>query len=302
VRLASGNLDELANPNAVLLFEKQAERLGVKVGDSLTISAPTFRGANNTVDVTVVAIARDMGLLSQFNIFMQDKALRSLYQMNDQTTGALQLYLKDVKAVKPVQERLRKVLGDAGYLLMAPDPRAFFMKFESVNREDWTGQKIDLTSWDEEASMIQWMLTAIDVPSAFLIMILMLIICVGIMNIMWITIRERTREIGTLRAIGMQRTGVLQMFVTEAFLLGLAGTVAGAALGLLFSWILNLAHVPVPVGVQLFLMTDHLILLPTLGWVVASILIITGAITLVSIVPSFLAARMKPITAMHHIG
>ena len=48
---------------------------------------------------------------------------------------------------------------------------------------------------------------------------------------MWIAIRERTREIGTLRAIGMQRGGVLWMFLLESLLLGLFGTLAGAVAG-----------------------------------------------------------------------
>ena len=43
-----------------------------------------------------------------------------------------------------------------------------------------------------------------------LIIVLLVIIAVGIMNTMWIAIRERTREIGTLRAIGMQRARVLR--------------------------------------------------------------------------------------------
>ena len=92
---------------------------------------------------------------------------------------------------------------------MDPDPRAFWMKFEKVNREDWTGQKLDVTTWEDEMSFIPWTITAITWLSCMLIVILLVVIVVGIMNTMWIAIRERTREIGTLRAIGMQRGTVL---------------------------------------------------------------------------------------------
>ena len=51
---------------------------------------------------------------------------------------------------------------------------------------------------------------------------------IGIMNIMLVSVTERTKEIGTLRAIGMQRGKVLWLFVLETALLGLAGTAAGA--------------------------------------------------------------------------
>ena len=92
---------------------------------------------------------------------------------------------------------------------MKPDPRAFWMKFQSVAREDWTGQKLDVTTWEDELSFMMWTLQALQGLTVVLIMILIAIVVIGIMNTMWIAIRERTREIGTLRAIGMQRGGVL---------------------------------------------------------------------------------------------
>jgi putative ABC transport system permease protein len=92
------------------------------------------------------------------------------------------------------------------------------------------------------------------------------------------------------------------MFLTEGFLLGLCGTGLGAVVGLLVSAGLNAAQVPVPLGVQLFLMTDRLVLTPTVGWVIFAVVFITFCITAISLIPSFLAARMKPVTAMHHIG
>ena len=76
-------------------LEDQARRLSVKVGDALTIAAPTSRGMNNTADVKVAVIARNVGLLSAFNAFLPAETLRQLYQLNDRTTGAIQLYLKD---------------------------------------------------------------------------------------------------------------------------------------------------------------------------------------------------------------
>ncbi len=67
----------------------------MKVGDTLTLSAPTMRGTNNTLDVRVVAIAANMGMMSAWNVFVPSKTLRDLYQLRDDTTGAVHLYLKD---------------------------------------------------------------------------------------------------------------------------------------------------------------------------------------------------------------
>lgn len=300
--MKEGSLDALARPDGMLIFEAQAKKLGVKVGDTMTIIAPTFRGTNNTLDVTLVGIAADIGMLSSWNTFMNEQGLRQLYQLNDDTTGALQLYLKDLEQVRPVQERLRKTLAAAGYTLLDPDPRPFFMKFDAVNRESWTGQRLDVTNWEDETQFVQWIVTALTVLATMVIFALVAIIGVGIMNVMWISIRERTREIGTLRAVGMQRTSVLAMFLAEGTLLGLLGTVSGGVLGVLLSLGLTFARISLPPSWQFVFFAERLVVSPTWGWVAFSVGFITLAISAISIVPSFLAARLKPITAMSHVG
>lgn len=302
VQVREGSLEGLAREDGLLLFEEQAKRLEVKVGDRLTFAAPTFKGTNNTLDVTVVAIAANIGMLSSWNTYLSEAGLRRLYQLNAETTGALQLYLKDIRDVKPVQERLRKALAAKGHEVMDPDARPFFAKFDAVNRETWTGQKLDITTWEEETSFVQWFVTLLTVTFTTVIVVLVVIIAVGIMNVMWISIRERTREIGTLRAVGMQQGTVLSMFVTEGFLLGLVGTLSGIALGLGVAAAVNAAAIVLPKGAQLVLMSERLVVAPTTFWVAFAVVFITGAITLVSLVPSFLAARMKPISAMSHVG
>jgi putative ABC transport system permease protein len=302
IQVKEGSLDGLAEPGTILIFDEQAQKLGVRVGDQLTLSAYTLRGVANTVDVRVVAIARNVGLLSSWNTFVPDSTLRGLYQMNDQATGALFLYLKDLKAVPRVQERLRTVLARAGYQLMDPDPRAFWFKFETVNREGWTGQKLDVTTWEDEISFIQWTITAITWLSYTLIGILLVIIVVGLMNTMWISIRERTREIGTLRAIGMQRARVLAMFMTEAFTLAATATIVGALLGVGLCALLNSAHLHAPLALQLFLMREEVRLLVKPSALGGAIALIAGCTTAIALFPSFLAARLQPVTAMHRVG
>jgi putative ABC transport system permease protein len=302
IQVREGSLDALEQPGTMLIFDEQAKKLGVGVGDQLTLSAYTLRGVANTVDVRVAVIARDVGLLSSWNTFVPDSTLRALYQMNDDATGALHLYLKHVEDVPKVEERLRQALTTGGFQLMERDPRAFWFKFQSVNREGWTGQKLDVTNWEDEISFIQWTITAITWLSYTLVGILLVIIAVGLMNTLWIAIRERTREIGTLRAIGMQRVRVLAMFMVEAFTLSMAATIIGAALGLLLCAVLNAAQIHAPKAMQLFLMQEELRLLVRPSTILGAIALIAGCTTTIALVPSFLAARMQPVTAMHRVG
>jgi putative ABC transport system permease protein len=185
---------------------------------------------------------------------------------------------------------------------MDPDANPFWMKFQTVNREDWTGQKLDVTTWEDEVSFMTWTLKVIDVLKLVLLTILIAIVVTGIMNTMWIAIRERTREIGTLRAIGMQRGGVLRMFLLESFQMGIIGTMVGATGGTLIALLVNAAEIQVPLTVQLFLMSDTLHLAVRPGMLLSASFWITVITTLAALYPAYRAARLPPVSAMSHFG
>jgi ABC-type lipoprotein release transport system permease subunit len=301
LKMKEGKLADLAKPGSVLIFASQAKKLKVKTGDSMVFSVLTERGVNNTVDVKVIGVAEDMGLMTSWNVFVPDVTLRQLYQLNDRSTGAVQIFVKDMSKIEKDIDLLRGALTKAGYPVMERDSKAFWMKLQQVTREDWTGQKLDLTDWKDEISFVIYVLNAIDGISVLLTTVLLVIIAIGIMNTLWIAIRERTREIGTLRAIGMQRWRVLVMFVIESFLLGAMGTTVGVALGVGFSLFLNTLHLAVPPGAQFLLMSSVLKLGFEGGRIFGAAFVITLCCTLISVIPSFKAARLKPVTAMSHI-
>ena len=275
----------------------------MKVGDALTISAPTVRGVNNTADVRVAAIARNVGLLSAFNAFMPAESVRALYQLRGDTTGVIQLYLDDPRASGNVAARLRDAMKAAGWRVMDADPQPYWQKlYQKVPGEDWTGQKLDMSTWEDEMSFMSWILSAVGGLTGLLVFVLMVIVVIGILNTLAIAIRERTREIGTLRAIGMQRRKVLWLFVLETFLLGLGGTVAGALAGSGLGAALTAAHIAVPESVQMFLMQQRLTLALEPGTIAAGVALLTLVTTAASLLPALRAARLQPVTAMHHIG
>ncbi|HET9594570.1 MAG TPA: FtsX-like permease family protein [Anaeromyxobacteraceae bacterium] len=303
LRVVEGNLDDLAQPRTMLLFEDQAKRLSVKVGDALTIAAPTSRGMNNTADVKVAVIARNVGLLSAFNGFLPAETLRQLYQLNDRTTGAIQLYLKDARRSSAVAERLRQELRAAGFAVLDADPQPYWQKlFQTIPSADWTGGRLDLSTWEDEMSFMSWILRAVQGLTGLLVFVLMVIVVIGILNTLAIAIRERTREIGTLRAIGMQRRKVLWLFLLETLLLGLGGTVAGALAGAGVGAILNAARIGVPESVQMFLMQQRLTLTLDPTAIAARVALLTAVTTVASLFPALRAARLAPVTAMHHVG
>jgi ABC-type lipoprotein release transport system permease subunit len=298
-----GRLDDLREPGTLMLFEEQAKRLEVKVGDLVTLVAPTTRGQSNTADLRVVFIAKGVGLMSSFSSFLPAETLRKLYNLREGNTGVIQLYLRDHRQAPQVAARLRTRLAAAGWRVLDSDPKPYWMKlFQTIPSEDWTGQKLDMSTWEDEMSFLSWIFTAVAWLSAILIFVLMAIVVVGILNTLAIAIRERTREIGTLRAIGMQRRKVGWLLLLEAGLLGILATGSGAAAALLLAGGLNRARIAVPESVQMFLMQQHLHLAtaPSSAFLYAAALaVVTSA---ASLVPAYWAARLQPVTAMHHVG
>ncbi|HNW45402.1 MAG TPA: FtsX-like permease family protein, partial [Elusimicrobiales bacterium] len=134
-------------------------------------------------------------------------------------------------------------------------------------------------------------------------MILFFIILIGVANTLRMTIRERTREIGTVRAIGMQRDAVRNMFILETFFLTLFSSAAGLALGFAVMWTLEL----IPISMQdnplgMLLVNGRLYFLPTFAGIAENVLLIIAIAVVTAWFPARRAANLSPAKALGHFG
>ena len=302
ISIVEGDFADLSVGMKIMLFQKQAERLGVKVGDQVTLSAPIMKGQRNSVDVEVAAIAKDMGLISIMSSYVTKPCIAELYQMAQDTTGVVFIYLDDPYDSEDIEANVRAGLLQKDYRIMDRQEGAFYRKFEQVQGEDWTGQKLDLTTWEDELAGIQWTMKTFDTVTTLLIGILLVIIIVGVMNTTWISVRDRTREIGTLRAIGMGQFKILMMFVMEMAILTGVASVVGVFLGFGLTAFLNALNIPVSQGFQIFLMSETLRMVVEPSSAITAVIVIPLLTTLGAMFPALHAARMRPVTAMHHVG
>lgn len=294
-----GNLQGLMKKNSVLIFSSQAKKLGVNVGDSLTIVSEATGGQTNSVDVTIAAIAKDIGFMSNYNIFVPRQTLLDLYRAKEDSTGVVMIYLKDITQAEAKMSVLKEALLREKFAIMEHDPNPFYMKFDKVMGEDWLGQKLDLTLWKDEISFILWVSTALNFITFTIISILSFIIASGIANAMWMSVRERIKEIGTIRAIGAFRKQILAIFLLEALFLGLIFVGGSAILSTGLIFLLNSLHIPVSVeGARIFLMTDTLHFSISFPHIIMTVFLFCLIAMAGAFFPAWRASRLNPADAL----
>lgn len=298
-----GDLQKVGQPGNIVLFASQAKKLEVGVGDSITVVAETDHGVTNSADFTVAAVVLDMGMLSQWNAFVPKGDLQKLYGVAPTSSGAVMIFLESIEQTDEVLARLQRVLPERGYTLLDHDAAPFWEKLGRLADEDWTGFRLDLTTWEDESAFLAWVITAFDAIAFFLVGVLLFIIVIGIMNTMFMSVRERTGEVGTLRAIGMGRRQVLGMFLTEAVLLGLAASTLGGLVGAALALSLDAATLELPSeAMRMVMLSDTLRLSVRPGHLGGAALVFTVVTALAALYPALRAARMPPVTAIHHVS
>ncbi len=114
---------------------------------------------------------------------------------------------------------------------------------------------------------------------------------IGIMNIMLVSVTERTREIGIRQAMGAKRRDVLAQFVTEAIFLTLGGGILGVVLGIVLATVIDGVELGQGLPLRTAISTDIVLL---------ALAVSVGIGMFFGIYPAIRAARMNPIEALRY--
>lgn len=135
-----------------------------------------------------------------------------------------------------------------------------------------------LTTAQDTASLLSVLLTSVAA-------IVLIVGGIGIMNVLLVSVKERTKEIGVLKAIGAKRHTILLIFLVESMVISAMGGVAGIVLGLAATPLVSMASIPAVATPQSVLMAGVFSM-------------ITG--TVFGFYPALSAARLSPIEALRY--
>ena len=129
-----------------------------------------------------------------------------------------------------------------------------------------------------------------------------IIVAAGVLNTVLMATFERTREMGTMRAMGARKTDVLSVFLSEGFLLGLFGAALGALLGAGAIVFFSRFGIPAFGEAQKYTYGgDRLFPILSLRDVVTPPLIMLGVSVLAALIPSLSAARQRPAESLRYV-
>jgi len=297
--LVSGKQETLHSKNTVIVGQKLAKALNVKPGDRLMVRYGSLYAGDVTVDLDVTHVVSftderfDSAVLTVENEFYDmyyDKLPRTLTGGNEKV-----LPLKS-DAVYPALTTEWILLDRTKTSTEAAQ------KYRDLGKRKWKATVIDVSTMYETASDVLKLENALNLITLIAVMILFFIILIGVVNTLRMTIRERTREIGTIRAIGMQKTDVRNSFILETFFLTLFACIAGIVLAFvvmgLFSHITLNSSVDNPLG--MLLVNGHLRFLPTFGGIFGNLLLILTIAVVTAFFPANKAAKMNAADALRH--
>jgi putative ABC transport system permease protein len=275
-RIASGR--DLSNNTSgdveALVGIGVAKSMSVKVGDGLTILAVTADGALNGIDVQIVGIVN---------------------------TGFKDLDDRYLRITLPSAQRLLQT-DRVTNLVVGLDQTENTDKVAAalLPKLDGLGRPMAIRKWIELAAYYKQVRTLFSGIFLFLGVIVFFMVLMASVNTLLMAMFERTREIGTMLAMGTPRRWIVALFMVEATLTGVFGAVAGVLLGNLLGIALNASglHLPPPPGTDVP-MAFRVLHVP--GLMVGSSLLVVFSLALASILPAIRASRLQIAEALAHV-
>lgn len=218
----------------IVIGKKLAQSLNAQIGSGLTLMSSTSDGALNAIDVEVRGII-STGIPDLDARFIMVHLDSAQFLLDTERVGQLGIYLRDNNAVASMQNEIQN-----------------------------TYRQMLVTPWSKRAFFYQSVKNLYDRIFGVMGVVILVMVGFAIFNTSAMSVLERMREIGTLKAMGTTQSEVVSLFLWESALLGAIGSV----FGFLISGLMTLAfmvfefQMPAPPGqtegypLQIYFSTD----------------------------------------------
>ena len=255
----------LGGSDSVVIGEAMAEKLSATIDQTFLLLFSSPSGAQEALTVTVSGIYHGM-LAEQESVLIYMPLETAWELMLERKVHRIIVLLRDGKDIPLVIERLGAFIDESNL-------------------------DLEVRSWRELAVFYEQIITMFRRIVLVVGVVILVVIVFGISNTMHMVIFDRTREIGTMRAIGDSRTQIMMQLVIEGTLMGLIGASLAVVLSIIFVPVINRLGITLPPGpgqdepIPLFIQIDFLpVLLISVGATV-----VAGFST---ILPSLRAVRL----------
>jgi len=297
--IIEGDTAKAFSKNAVILTQTLATAMGAKPSDTIELSyVGKYEQQEMRPRYIVNAVCADVKGVRENVLFVNEKEFYKTYNK------VLPLRDKTVEsALLPDSScPLFKTLGTEWILLDRSRNSADMMsQIRKMGQEQNKATTVEAASMYEMASQVLQMEKVLNLITLIAVLVLFFIIVIGVVNTLRMTIRERTREIGTVRAIGMQRTDVRNSFILETLLLSFFSSVSGIIAAFLVMGGLSLYAFPESDNPMSMLLVDQrLQFIPNPVAIGCFLVLILGIAIITAYFPARRAASLSAAEALRH--
>ncbi len=207
-RLAEGTYFEGNQRNPIVIGRKLAEKLKIKLKSKLVITLQDMEGSMTSASFKVEGIFETSNTaFDETCVFVRKSDIGRVMVIEDRAAHEIAVLLNDNEKLSQVQQTVQ---GDF--------------------------PELDVKNWREIMPDVSLVESSFGLTMVIFIGIILLALLFGIINTMLMAVLERTKELGMLMAIGMNKFRVFTMILLETVMLSLFGGACGIVLG----WLLNL--------------------------------------------------------------
>ncbi|MGD1822795.1 MAG: ABC transporter permease [Pleomorphochaeta sp.] len=280
--ILEGSIEGIDDPNSIILSEEAYEDLNLNIGDEIIYSFQTVSGQENVAYFTVIGVGQSNSLIGLSSNYVSIEALNKAVGLDEDEYQSLTLELNDGNNINMVQASLEESITAYGGTLPTPeeddgDFMAMRMSmFSSDSEQEWEGTRFNITNLTDYTSAVLTIINIINVIAYVIFFIMLLITMIGLINTFRLIMNERVLEIGTMRAMGLQKKNVKKLFQLEGILIALKGVPYGLIAELVITRIVGLITLnPEQTALSLLLRNNKVYFPINIGFIIFVAILVT---------------------------